>query len=327
MLIYDQHPKNKSIEVGIIGIPNVGKSSLINEMVGMDLSIVTPWPQTTRNRFHCVATIDHTEMIFTDTPGIIESNQELIKRMMGQTKRALEYTDLILLLIDPTQNLKDQWQHLVRFIPEKNMPIWPIITKSDLLNEENKETEFWNPFFEKLKNDFPNSLAPLFVSTKTGENIHVLTGGIADLARPGRHLYPDGDLSNKNERFFVSEFIREQTYLLLKDELPYETAVVIDSFDENTKGMINGERMIARINASILVNRDSQRPIVIGQQGQMIKNIVAASREKIEKLLGGKVDLRLHVKSSPKWISNNFVLEELGLPRVEASNRVWRKNA
>ena len=138
------------------------------------------------------------------------------------------------------------------------------------------------------------------------------------------HLYTDEEVSNKNMRFFVTEYIREQAYLLLNEELPYELAVVLDEYHD---GRIkdDGSREVTHIAATILVNRPSQRGIVVGSKGSMIKSIGVRSREKIENLLGGQINLNLHVKVSPRWFKNNFVLESIGLPRAQDSNRVWRK--
>ena len=135
-------------------------------------------------------------------------------------------------------------------------------------------------------------------------------------------MYPYGDVSNKNLRFFSAEYIREQAFRILKDEVPYELAVVIDDYKDvkDPKSPV-----ISRISASILVNRPSQRAIVVGSKGSVIKKIGTNARKKIEALVGGKVHLNLHVKVSGKWFKNNFVLEELGLPRVQGSRRVWRK--
>ena len=161
------------------------------------------------------------------------------------------------------------------------------------------------------------------VSGKEGDNVHLLTGSLCDEAKPGMHLYPDGSVSNKNERFFASEYIREQAFNTLNDELPYELAVVIDEYYDAAS---RGEKSVdAKISATIIVNRPSQRAIVVGRQGSVIKEIGTNARKKIESMVGGKVHLNLHVKVPPKWFRNNFVLDEIGLPRTQKSNRVWRK--
>ena len=185
------------------------------------------------------------------------------------------------------------------------------------------ENKNFSGFFESIRELIPTCEKFFVISGKEGDNVHLLTGELCDAAEPGPHLYPDGSVSNKNERFFASEYIREQAFNTLKDELPYELAVVIDEYYDSKKtaqGSVD-----TKISATILVNRPSQRAIVVGRQGSVIKEIGTNARMKIESMVGGKVHLNLHVKVSPKWFRNNFVLDEIGLPRTQKSNRVWRK--
>ncbi len=322
MLLEDQHPHNKSIMVAVLGAPNVGKSSLINVLLGTDLSVVTSKPQTTRNKFHCVFTVDRTEVVMVDTPGLHKSSQEFNKRLNEQAREGTEGADLNLLLIDISREIIDQFTEFKDNIQQELGPTWVVFTKSDKV--ENSEQLPLKEVFEKSKEIFPSVEKYFLISNKEGTNIHELTGAICDKAEPGPHLYPNGDLSNKNQRFFVTEYIREQAFELLKDEVPYEVAVIIDEYKE-VKGKIDPNIIESHISASILVNRPSQRAIVIGSSGSMIKEIGIRSRKKIEIMTGGPVHLNLHVKVSPKWFKNNFVLEEIGLPRAKDSARVWRK--
>jgi len=176
----------------------------------------------------------------------------------------------------------------------------------------------------KMQELCPSIEKHFVISSKDGHNIHELTGALVDAAPNAMHLYPGGDASNMNERFFVTEYIREQAFRVLKEELPYEIAVIIDEYKDVKK---KDEEAIpeAHISASILVNRPSQRAIVVGRQGSVIKEIGINARKKIEAMTGGKVHLNLHVKVSPKWMNNNYVLDEIGLPRTQNSARVWRK--
>lgn len=322
MLLEDQHPHNKAIMVAVLGAPNVGKSSLINCLLGTDLTVVTSKPQTTRNKFHCVFTVDRTEVVLVDTPGLHKSNQEFNKRLNEQAREGTEGADLNLILIDITKDILGQFTDFKENIQQELGPTWVLFTKADKV--ENSEQLPLAEVFEKAKTIFPSLEKFYLISSKEGINIHDLTGGLCDKAVPGPHLYPDGDVSNKNQRFFVTEYIREQAFELLKDEVPYEVAVVIDEYKE-VKGKIDPKAIESHISASILVNRPSQRAIVIGSSGSMIKEIGIRSRKKIEVMTGGPVHLNLHVKVSPKWFTNNFVLEEIGLPRAKDSNRVWRK--
>jgi len=322
MLLEDQHPHNKAIMVAVLGAPNVGKSSLINVLLGTDLSVVTSKPQTTRNKFHCVLTVDRTEIVMVDTPGLHKSNQEFNKRLNEQARQGTEGADLNLLLIDISREILGQFSEFKENIAQELGPTWVVFTKSDKV--ENSENLPLKEVVEKASEILPSLEKFFLISNKEGTNIHELTGAICDRAQPGPHLYPNGDVSNKNQRFFVTEYIREQAFELLKDEVPYEVAVVIDEYKE-VKAKENPETFESHISASILVNRPSQRAIVIGSSGSMIKEIGIRSRKKIEVMTGGPVHLNLHVKVSPKWFKNNFVLEEIGLPRAHDSARVWRK--
>lgn len=321
MLLMDQHPHNKQIMVALLGKPNAGKSTLINYLLGFDLTIVSSKPQTTRNQYHCNFTVDHTEVVLVDTPGVHSSPQELNIRMNGQAHFGSEGVDLNLLLIDLNKDVVSECKNFLKDFDQGLSKTWIVFTKSDrVVNLENKNLD---GFFEKIKEILPSAEKYFVVSGKDGDNVHLLTGAMCDAAEPGPHLYPDGSVSNKSERFFASEYIREQAFNSLQDELPYELAVVIDEYyDAQSKP---GQSIDAKISATILVNRPSQRAIVVGSKGSVIKDIGSNARKKIENMLGGKVHLNLHVKVSPKWFRNNYVLDEIGLPRTQKSNRVWRK--
>jgi len=322
MLLTDQHPHNKAIMAAILGAPNVGKSSLVNCLLGTDLSIVTNKPQTTRNKFHCVFTVDRTEIVLVDTPGLHKSNQEFNKRLNQQAREGVEGADVNLLLIDISREIFPQFIEFKENIAQDLGKVWVLFTKSDKV--ENSESLPLKEVVEKAKEIFPTIEKYFVISSKENSNIHELTGALCDEAKSGPHLYPNGDISDKNQRFFVTEYIREQAFDLLKDEVPYEVAVVIDEY-KDFKSKENPEIVESHISASILVNRPSQRAIVVGSGGSMIKEIGIRSRKKIEAMTGGPVHLNLHVKVSPRWFKNNFVLEEIGLPRAHDSNRVWRK--
>lgn len=322
MLLTDQHPHNKSITVAVLGVPNAGKSSLINTLVGTDLSIVTSKPQTTRNKIQCIFSVDHTEVILVDTPGLHRSNQELNKRLNEQARDGAEGADLNLLLVDLTGEVLRQLVEIKEGFEDEFGPSWLVFTKSDLV--KNAAALPLEEIFAKAKEIIPSLERFLFVSAKQGENMNILTGALCEKAKPGPHLFPNGEISNKTERFFASEYVREAAFELLKEELPYELAVVIDEYqDFREKEEVS--KLTCHISATIVVNRPSQRAIVVGSRGSMIKEIGMRARHKIEVMVGGQVHLNLHVKVIPKWFKNNFVLEEIGLPRAKDSARVWRK--
>jgi GTP-binding protein Era len=321
MLIEDQHPHNKSIMIAVLGKPNVGKSSFINHLLGFDLTIVSSKPQTTRNQFHCCFTIDRTEVVMVDTPGVHSTAQEINKRMNGQAQMGSEGVDINFVLLDLMTDVVKEFKEFLKNFDAPLTRTWVIFTKADLVN---KETLDVSGFMKQIKELAPAVERSFCISTKDGHNIHELTGAIQDASQSAPHLYPKGDVSNKNERFFATEYIREQAFRLLKEELPYEIAVVIDEY-KNVIKKDDEENSESHISASILVNRPSQRAIVVGRGGSVIKEIGVNARRKIEAMTGGKVHLNLHVKVSPKWFTNNFVLEEIGLPRTQNSARVWRK--
>ncbi len=318
MLLENQHPHNKQITLAVLGRPNAGKSSLINHLLGFDLAIVSDKPQTTRNQFQCVFTVDRTEIVLVDTPGIHKAGQELNKRMNHQAELGSEGVDKNLILVDLADQPMMSFGDLLASIEWELGPSWVVFTKCDL-RPEAKTAEL----FAKMQEKAPMLERYFTVSSKDGTNVHELIGAICDAAQPGPHLFPDGSASNKNERFFVTEYIREQAFRVLKEELPYELAVVIDEYkDMNLRDP--SAAIAAHVSASILVNRPSQRAIVVGRGGSVIKQIGTEARKKIEAMLGGQVHLNLHVKVQPKWFSNNWVLDELGLPRSQTSPRVWR---
>lgn len=322
MLIEDQYMHNKSIMVGVLGAPNVGKSSLVNNFLGFDLSIVTNKPQTTRNHFHCVFNVEHTEVILIDTPGVHQSNFEMNKRMNGQVSEGVEGADLNFLLLDLTTDIVNEARKFKKLYEHDLKETWVLFTKADLIDATKFDSKSATIALQEV---LPSITQSFVISAKNSLNIDVLKQALNKKAAPGPHLYPKGDVSNKNERFFVTEYIREQAFKVLKDEIPYEVAVVIDEYKDfrDKEGMET--KLSSHISASILVNRPSQRAIVIGAGGQVIKEIGTKARTKIEAMVGGQVHLNLHVKVSPKWFNNNYVLDEIGLPRVQSSTRVWRK--
>ncbi len=319
MLLENQHPLNKSLTASVIGVPNAGKSCLINSLLGVDLSIVSARPHTTRNRFACVFTVGHSEIILLDTPGVHRSGKEFNRRLNQQARDAVEGADLHLLLIDPGQKLSPQLDALNWTLGRELSPLWIIMAKIDTV--ESPREECLAELSGHICADFPSVENILAVSSKEGTGMNLLTAALDDAALPGPHLYPDGSISNKNQRFFACEYIREQIFEQLKEELPYESTVLIEDFQEPS----SENEGVAHIAAAIVVHRPGQRAIVVGNKGHRIKHIGTCARVKIEAMLNCKVCLHLHVKILSKWFKNHFVLEELGLPRAEDSARSWHK--
>ena len=322
MLIEDQHPLNRHLTVAVLGIPNAGKSSIINKFLGFDLSAVTSKPQTTRNQFHCVYHNERVELVFVDTPGLHGSTKEFNKRLNEQAREGAIGADLNLLLLDLSRNLDSQLDDSVSNMKAELGPTWIVFTKRDLIRIEELASFDLPAFLRKAQARIPQ-LETFFVnSAKTGKDLDILLKELEQRAQPGPHLYPGKAASNQSERFFVSEYIREVAYKFLNEEVPYEVAVLVEEFKEIPRAEGKG----AIITATILVNRPSQRAIVIGKGGHLIREIGIRARTKIEAMIDGQVRLNLHVKVAPNWFSNNRLLEELGLPRAQDSRRVWRKN-
>ncbi len=322
MLNENQHPANKSIMVSILGRPNVGKSSLVNYLLGFDLSIVTHKPQTTRNQFHCSFTVDRTEIVLVDTPGVHFSSLDINQRMNEQAKKGADGADINLLVLDLSAPIKDEFSKFTENFKANLERTWIVFNKLDLVPAPPGTLA---NIFEEIQKILPSAEKYFSISAKNGEGVHELIGAICDAAPMGSHLYPNGDVSNKPERFFVAEYIREQIFLFLGEELPYETAVTIDDFFDRRDRPVPGKDVNVNITATIHVNRPSQRAIVIGAKGQMIRDIGQNARVKIEAMLGTKIFLNLHVKVSPRWYKNHFILEEVGLPRPQEAMRAWRQ--
>lgn len=322
MLIQNQHPNNRSLTVSVLGVPNAGKSTLINKVIGFELSAVTSKPQTTRTHFHCVYHNERVELVFVDTPGLHTSGKELNKRINEHAREGASGADLNLLLIDLTKKFEQQLDDVCSNLRGQLGPTWIVFSKRDLLGLEQLAAADLPAIFLKAKEKLPNVETFYVLSAKTGKDLDLLKKDLEKRAQPGEHLYPDNAASNQNERFFVSEYVREVATKFLNEEVPYELAVQVDEFTETLTD--EGPKVV--ISASILVNRPSQRAIVIGKGGQLIKEIGVRARGKIEAMLNCKIRLNLHVKVVPNWFSNNRVLENLGLPRATDSRRVWRKH-
>ncbi len=282
--------------VAIIGKPNVGKSTLLNHLLGAKISAVTSKPQTTRKRILGILTEGEYQACFIDTPGIIEAEYELQEQMVKQIKSAIADADVLVLLIDPWfKNDRSFWQFtdLADEIP-KIIAVNKIdlVSRNDLL-----------PLIDSLKSKKIPDIVP--ISALNGE-------GIADLKRiifanlpEAEFFYPEEDISDSPERFFVADLIREKIFQRFKKEIPYATCVLIDDFKEREKGK-------DYIRAIIYVERDSQKAILIGKKGTALKKVGEEARREIESFLGRNVYLELWVKVKEKWRKNKKFLKELG---------------
>jgi GTP-binding protein Era len=287
---------HKSGFVGIIGKPNVGKSTLMNRLVGQGLSIVTPKAQTTRHRIKGILNSDDFQIVFSDTPGLLEPNYLLQEKMMDFVQATLEDADVILFITDLEETYMDEG--VMKLLSGIKVPIIVVLNKIDISsqNEINKLVHGWN---KKLK---PLAIIP--ISASTNFNVDRIISNIIEILPEGPAFFPKDSLSDANERFFVSEIIREKIMLHYQQEIPYAVQVSVDSFKEEPK--------IIRIGATVYVERDSQKAIIIGSGGQDIKRIGTEARLDIEKFLGRKVFLEIFVKVEKEWRKNENKLKRFG---------------
>lgn len=283
--------------VNIFGRPNAGKSTLLNALLGEKLAIVSSKVQTTRHRIKGFLTkTGEYQIIFSDTPGIIEPKYKLHERMMQSVKSALEDADVGLLLADIRDD-KDELNALFTGLQLK-VPCIVVLNKTDEVKAPliaEKEAFFkQQPYCKKL----------ISISALQQKNIDILLQAVLELLPEGEPYYPEDDLTDLSTKFFTSEMIREKIYALFGDELPYHSAVIINEFKESPS--------IIKIQADIIVQREGQKAIMIGEGGKMIKKLGTLAREDMEKFLQQKVFLQLFIKVKPKWRDNEMQLKEYG---------------
>lgn len=294
--------KFKSGYVAIIGKPNSGKSTLLNSLLQQKLSIVTNKPQTTRKRIVGIYNDDDSQIIFLDTPGLIKPNYLLQEKFIDQIKLSLSDADLIILLIDITgQNYMELfYEELLKNIFNKNLEKFLVVlNKIDLTKKKELEK-----IYQQIKMEFPKAFV-LGISALQNKNVEQLKEEIKKRLPYGPKYFPDDQLAEENERFFVSEIIREKIFEQFSDEIPFSTEVVIESYREREKNK-------DYISALIIVEKESQKPIIIGKNGEAIKKIGKTSRQAIEEFIGKEVYLELRVKVKPKWRSDKNALKTFG---------------
>ena len=284
----------KSGFVNIFGKPNAGKSTLLNALMEEKLAIVSSKVQTTRHRIKAFLTKpDEYQIIFSDTPGIIEPKYKLHERMMQSVKSALEDADVALLIVDATKNVEEDialFQNL-----KLRVPSVLVLNKTDKKNYKSEHTK------SLLKESYKNIIE---ISALTHKNLDTLLSAIIKLLPEGEPFYNEDELTDLPTKFFVSEMIREKIYELFSEEIPYQTAVNINEFKE--------KESLTKIQADIVVQRESQKAILLGEGGKMIKQLGTSARIEIEKFLQQKIFLELFIKVKPKWRDNDLQLKEYG---------------
>lgn len=292
----ENHP-HKAGFVNVFGPPNVGKSTLINALIGEQIAIVSPKVQTTRHRIQGFLSGEDYQIIFSDTPGIIEPKYALHQQMMKQVKSAIEDTDVAIFMADVNTD-PDKFGAIIESLNIHTKVIL-LINKIDLVKREKDLLEIVRSFQEIVKADY---VFPISLNKHTPLDDFLKV--IIELLPFSPPFFPKEDISDRNLRFFVSELIREQIYFLYEEEIPYHTAVLIQKYEEDTN--------IVRINADIIVTRETQKIIFLGKKGSKIKELGIQSRKKIEEFIGQQVYLELFVKVRPKWRDNQNYLREYG---------------
>lgn len=282
--------------VNIFGKPNAGKSTLINALMGEKLAIVSPKVQTTRHRIKTILSGKDYQIIFSDTPGIIEPKYKLHEKMMQAVRSGLEDADVALLITDARENPEESDAIFSQL--KLKVPCIVLLNKTDLVKPEVLKER--RTFFEGR----PYCKKVVEISALKKSGIEELMEVILQFLPEGVPFYDSDDLSDLPTKFFVSELIREKVFELYEEELPYQTAVLVQEFKEKST--------LIKISADIIVQRESQKAIILGERGSMIKKLGTLSRISIESFLGQKVFLELFVKVRPKWRDNEIHLKEYG---------------
>jgi GTP-binding protein Era len=300
----------KSGFVSIVGRPNAGKSTLLNCLMGSELAITSRKAQTTRNNIRTVLDDGQSQIIFVDTPGIHRSKNKLDRFMVDSAWQAVEGADVVLLLVDPERNKITEVEEVCcRKAEENDIPVLLLLTKTDKI-----EKEKLLPVMAKYSAFYPfKEIIP--ISSMTRDNIDLLLEKIREYLPYGPRYYSEDAYTDQTERSLATEFIREQVLHYTHQEVPHHAAVVIDSFEE--KEDEDGNRNLVVIGASIIVDKESHKGIIIGKGGQMLKRIGASARIKIEEMLDCKVYLDLHVKVRSDWQNRENILKELGYQQAQ----------
>lgn len=289
----------KSGFVTVIGRPNVGKSTLLNNIMGEKLSIVSSKPQTTRNNIQTILTKENYQMVFVDTPGIHKPRHKLGEYMVKMAQDTFKEVDEVLFLTTPEVEIGKGDQYILEALKKVNIPVFLIVNKIDENNEDRiaQTIKNYSEYF-KFTEVIP-------ISAIKGKNVDTLLKVMEDYLPEGPKYYPDEMITDQQERFIVAETIREKALRLLSQEVPHGIAIEIITMKKDEKEIYN-------IDATILCEKDSHKGIIIGKGGEMLKKISTYARQDLEKLLGTKVYLKLWVKVKKEWRDNSSMLKELG---------------
>ena len=293
----------KSGFVALIGRPNAGKSTLLNALVQQKVAIISPKPQTTRNSIRAIRTDADSQIIFVDTPGIHKPKHELGTQMNKEAYSAASGVDLIYYLVDGSVPFGSGDEFVLNTLRQMHLPVYLILNKIDLLEKE-QLLDLLLAWQRRM--DFKEIIP---ISAKTQNNLDQLIEGTKNDLTDGVQYYPADQVCDYPEQFIMAEFIREKVLLLTEEEVPHSVAVVIERIRKNREHLI--------INAMILVERDSQKGIIIGKQGRMIKQIGTLAREELQGLLGEPIFLELFVRVEKDWRNKKAKLQQLGYIQTE----------
>ena len=299
--------KFKSGFVTLIGRPNVGKSTLMNNLIGQKIAITSSKPQTTRNRIQTVYTDEVGQIIFLDTPGIHKAQNKLGEYMDSVAERTLSEVDVVLWLVEPTTFIGKGEQYIAKLLETTRTPVILVVNKIDTV-----EKGELLPVIDKYK-DIVDFKACIPVSAVTGENKEDLLKTVFDLLPEGPMYYDEDVVTDQAERQITAELIREQTLRRLKDEVPHGVAVMVESMkEEKDTSVRHSHKNIMNIEATIFCERDSHKGIIIGKKGAMLKEIGTNARHQISDLLGMKVNLNLWVKVKKDWRNSDSLMKNFG---------------
>ncbi len=283
--------------VALLGRPNVGKSTLMNRLVGQKVAIVSPRPQTTRNRIMGVVTKENAQMVLLDTPGLHTPRTKLGERMMKEARDALQDIDGLLLLVD-AGDFRDEDRRLIDAYAAQRCPKAVAVNKIDEAPREQVARALARLNDAAVKDIYP-------ISARTGEGVEELFQLMLSWLPEGPRYFPDDMVTDKPERFFIAELVREKALIHLREEVPHGVGVEVQSMSTTPSGL-------CEIHAAIYCERDAHKGILIGKQGSMLRTIGQEARADIEKMLGARVDLRLFVKVRERWRDSNDALRDLG---------------
>ncbi len=293
--------KFKSGFITLIGRPNVGKSTLMNRIIGQKIAITSSKPQTTRNRIQTIYNDERGQMIFVDTPGIHKAKNKLGEYMVSVAEKTFEDVDLILWLVEATTFMGAGERHIAEQLKKVSVPVILVINKTDTVKKE-ELLEIIDVYKDAM--DFAEIIP---VSALNGDNVEHMKDVIFEYLEEGPQFYEEDVLTDQPERQIVAELIREKALRLLSDEIPHGIAVSVESMKKR-----KNNRKIVDIEATIICERDSHKGIIIGKQGTMLKKIGTQARHDIEDFLQKKVDLRLWVKVKKGWRDSDFLLKNFG---------------